>query len=255
MRASTVHLLIETDEEARTLLVTEVALINNSSDRTYVGTGADDPQERPETLRFAVPPDALEVAIIDGLVVDDLVTTDSGFTDTSPWVPGERQVAFSYSLPYEGSDYTLRTSLDLPADTVIILMPKVTAGLETGGPFTQDDTVFQEQPYVRARAENLEEGAPIEAVLTGLPGGGEGNAQKAVFAALVVAAVGTAAVAAFTLYRRSRRDGGDYPTETEKAGLLLTIVELDRQHEAGEVPEPEYSRRRTEAKRRLEAVW
>jgi hypothetical protein len=101
IRASMVHVLIEpNEEEEHSLLATQVVVVNNSSDRAYVGLPAGqagptagDAQERPETLRFAVPPDASEVGIIDGLLVEDLVTTDSGFTDTTPWVPGERQVA------------------------------------------------------------------------------------------------------------------------------------------------------------------
>jgi hypothetical protein len=264
-----VHVLIEpTEEEEHSLLATQVVVVNNSSDRAYVGLPAGhagptagDAQERPETLRFAVPPDASEVGIIDGLAVEDLVTTDSGFTDTTPWVPGERQVAFSYSLPYDGSDYVFRTSLDFPADTVNILMPKDAASLEIGSPFTQDETVLQGQTYLRARAENLETGAAIEATLTGLPRSGEGsNAQTRLLAALAVAAVGVVTLLGYNLYRSAK--GGRLAAvsaadagEREKANLLLVIVEMDRRHEAGEIAEAEYSRRRTEAKQRLEAIW
>jgi hypothetical protein len=240
-------------------------VVNNSSDRPTWAcrrTGrnwADDAQERPR--RFASVPRRFGSGIIDGLLVEDLVTTDSGFTDTTPWVPGERQVAFSYSLPYQGSDYVFSTSLDFPADTVTILMPKDMASLESGSPFTQDETVLQGETYLRARAENLEAGATIQATLTGLPRSGEGsNVQTRLFAALAVAAVGVVTLLGYNLYRSAK--GGRLAavsvadaSERERANLLLAIVELDRQHEAGGIAEPEYRRRRTEAKQRLEAIW
>jgi hypothetical protein len=261
IRASMVHVVIQPDKESHSIQVSELLVINNTGDRTYVGTDqgqANDPQQRPETVSFAVPPDASEVGIIDGLLVEDLVVTDFGFTDTSPWVPGERQVAFSYSLPYQGTEYVFRTLLDFPADTVNILMPKEGANLESGSPFTQDETVLQDQPYLRAKADNLEAGAPIQAILTDLPrGGGGSNVQTAIFAALVVAALGVVGVFAYNLYRRSRLAtvAVEDPNEREKATLLLAIAELDRQHEAGEIADAEYDRRRAEAKQRLEAIW
>jgi hypothetical protein len=258
IRASMVHVVIQADKENRSLLVSELIIINNSGDRTYVGPAADDPQKRPETLRFALPPDAVDVAIIDGLLPEDLIGTDFGFTDTSPWVPGVRQAAFSYSLPYRGSDYVFRITLDFPADTVNVLMPKGEANLESGSPFTQDETALQGQPYVRARAENLEAGAPIQAILTGLPrGGGGSGVQSTIFVVLVVAALGVLAVFGYSLYRRRRLAAAavEDASEREKASLLLTIAELDRQHEAGEIGDAQYRRRRAEAKKRLEAIW
>lgn len=258
IRASLLHLVIETDEESRSLVVSELILVNNSGDRTYVGAADDDAQERPETLRFNVPPDALEVGIIDGLLLEDLATTDFGFTDTSPWVPGTRQVSFTYSLPYQGTDYVFRTSLDFPVDTASILMLKGEASLESDSPFIQGETVLEGQSYLRARADNLEAGAPIQAILTGLPRSSSGsNVQGAVFAALAAAALGVVAVAVYTIYRRSRLVAVtvEEPNEREKADLLFTIAELDRQHEAGEMADREYNRRRAQAKKRLEAIW
>jgi len=268
MRASMAHVVIQVDKGSHSLLVSELLVINNTGDRTYVGKPLQQPDPAlgdshtavggNETMRFAVPPGASDVGIVDGLLVEDLVTSDFGFTDTSPWLPGTRQVAFSYSLPYQGSDYVFRTALDFPADTVNILMPKGEAKLESTSPFTQDETVLQEEPYYRARADNLAAGASIQAILTNLPSGGGGSGvQTAVFAALIAAALGVVAVFAYNLYRRSRlvavavEDAG----EREKAGLLLAIAELDRQHDAGEIAEAEYNRRRAEAKSRLEAIW
>ena len=258
IRASLLHLVIEADEESQSLIVSEVMVISNSGDRTYVGSPADDAQGQPHTLRFAVPPDALEVGIIDGLLVEDLIITDFGFTDTSPWVPGSRQVAFSYSLPYQGSDYVFRTTLDFPADTVNIMMPKGETGLEISSPFIQGETVLEGQAYLRAQAEGLETGAAIQAVLTDLPHRGDGgNIQRTVVAALVVAALGVVAVAAYTRYRRPRPAAVtvEDSNEREKADLLLAIAELDRQHEAGDISETEYHRRRDRTKERLETMW
>jgi hypothetical protein len=267
IRASMAHVVIQVDEESDSLLVSELLVINNTSDRAYIGQpagqadpAAGDPQKasRRETLRFAVPPGASDVAIVDGLLIEDLVTADFGFSDTSPWVPGTRQVAFSYSLPYQGSDYVFRTALDIPADTVNILMPKGKAKLESGSPFTQDETDLQGEPYFRARADNLEAGATIQAILTDLPSGGGGSGvQTAMFVALIAAALGVVAVVAYNLYRRSRLAavGVEDAGEREKAGLLLAVAELDRQHDAGEIAEAEYNRRRDEAKSRLEAIW
>lgn len=267
MRASMAHVVIQVDEESDSLLVSELLVINNTGDRTYVGLPVE--QTNPalgeshppiggnETLRFAVPPGASDVGIVDGLLIEDLITADFGFIDTSPWVPGTRQVAFSYSLPYEGSDYVLRTSLDIPADTVNILMPKGKAKLESASPFTQDEAVLQDEPYFRASANNLEAGATIQAILTDLPSGDGSGVQIAIFVVLIAAALGVVGIVAYNLYRRSRlaAAGVEDAGEREKAGLLLAIAELDRQHDASEITEAEYNRRRDEAKSRLEAIW
>ena len=257
IRASLMHLVMMPDEETGSLVVSELIVIENSGDRTYVGAAADDPQEERQTLSFFVPVDALEVTIIDGLLVDNLVGTDFGFVDSAPWEPGTREVVFSYSLPYQGSDYVFRTELDFPADTVSILLAKSAGGLESGAPFVEDETVIQGQTYLRASADNLEAGAPIQVNLTDLPDVGGGNRDQAIFAALVVAVLGVAVVAGFTLYRRSRLAAvfAEDPVEREKANLLLSIAELDRQHEAGEIQDAEYHRRRTQAKERLETIW
>lgn len=268
IRASMAHVVIQVDEESESLLVSELLVITNTGDRTYVGQPVEQtdpalgdshpPTSGNVTMRFAVPPGASDVGIVDGLLVEDLVTSDFGFSDTSPWVPGTRQVAFSYSLPYQGSEYVFRTSLDIPADTVNILMPKGKARLESASPFTQGEAVLQGEPYFRARADNLEAGATIQAILTDLPsGGGRSSVQTAVFAALIAAALGVVGVVAYNLYRRSRLAEAAVPDagEREKAGLLLAIAELDRQRDAGEIGEAEYKRRRAEAKSRLEAIW
>jgi hypothetical protein len=110
IRASVAHVVIQVDEESDSLLVSELLAINNTGDRTYVGLPAEQanpalgdshpPISGNETMRFAVPPGASDVAIVDGLLIEDLVTSDFGFSDTSPCCVG--RAAFSYPLPYQG---------------------------------------------------------------------------------------------------------------------------------------------------------
>ena len=113
------------DAGGREVAAIEFVQLTNSGDRTLLPDLAN-----PATLsflRFALPPLATELNVRSNLPGGDIVSIGTGFAITSPVMPGDHNVEFSFRFPYEGDSISYRQSLPQGADIYQVLLPR---GLE-----------------------------------------------------------------------------------------------------------------------------
>gem|GEM_PF-470774 len=108
----------------KTLRVGELYIVDNSGDRAYVGEAAK-PGDPPVTLRFSLPAGATHLDFQDVRMEESTTRTADGFTDSLPIPPGQRQVFFSYEIPFSPPNYKFVRKLDYGSANVNVLISDV----------------------------------------------------------------------------------------------------------------------------------
>jgi hypothetical protein len=99
--------------EPGALHVTELLVIDNPTSTTYVGQ-ARSKEEEPVTLRLNIPADFERVTFQKEFFGRNFRLADGGLVTGIPWTPGEREVAFTYTLRSEERQRVWQRPLDLP---------------------------------------------------------------------------------------------------------------------------------------------
>jgi hypothetical protein len=246
------------------LSIMEMGGVTNAADRTFAADAQATGSAR--TLRFLLPPGAMNVTPQTGLPADSLESMPDGFASTDPVRPGRREIAFSYDLPYSRSAIDLDRSFAFPVTAFTLYVPTDLGAVVPEGiavPGLADLGGRQYRQYV---VQQVSPGSTVRLRLTGLP--------APLFATprdlgLAVAG-GTGAILlvflAIGLRRRAHRQVGDVPSSQEGAVTpasagddtdfldgVRAIAVLDEQFEAGGVDEGEYRARRDAMKAHLVA--
>ena len=141
IEASSASLLFaRVDRATQTLWALEIVKLVNDSDLTYIpGSGPMD------LLRFGLPPDADNLTVDTGLIGADVLQVDRGFAVVAPVPPGEHEVMYAYSFPYDGEELDLTKSLLYGAAGLRILVPEEVGGLSGAGEIER--VTIGERPY------------------------------------------------------------------------------------------------------------
>jgi hypothetical protein len=102
------------------LTVTELYVLLNSGDRTYIGN--EQVQGHRWTSRFLLPAESEGLELYDGSLGGRFQSIEGGFVDTEPLWPGQTSVMFQYTIACPQSGCVLRRQLtyDLPSLNVLI---------------------------------------------------------------------------------------------------------------------------------------
>ncbi|MHC4787142.1 MAG: hypothetical protein ACYTE6_14400, partial [Planctomycetota bacterium] len=166
------------------LLVTEVLVVENPGDRTWLGTPGAGP--KPVTTSFALHERAQDVALGRGFHDWCCTThTPGSLLNHLPLMPETTEFRFSYAVPAEEDSVRLDIVAAAPADHVLVAFPDdirvrhveglTLSGTDTSGP----------RPVVAYTAANLGRGQRLSLALTGLgtpPPAGDGAGGVAGFA-------------------------------------------------------------------------
>ena len=247
-----------------TLTIMEMGAVTNTSDRTFAADPAVTGSAR--TLRFQLPPGAIQITPQAGLPGDSLEGMPDGFASTDPVRPGRREIAFSYQLPYDTSSLDLNRTFAFPARTFTLYVPDEVGGVVASGMAIQGTTDLGGRPFRQYVAEGLAAGAEVRFRLTGLPAPMFARPRDL---GLLVAGVGTVLLfgfVGFTIWRR-RKQPAPAPTgearaviaasgaaTDERAALVVAIAHLDEQYAAGEIEKDAYDAERADQKARLLAL-
>ncbi len=280
------HYLLEPDKTGVT--VSEIVIINNSSDKSYIGQPSHAGTN--STLKFTLPDGAQNFQPVDGLFPSRILQITGGFVDTMPVYPGQSQRVWSYSFPASNDAVNFTAKLDMAADQISVLVPDDGAKVSISnlaGPTNQD---IQGEKYLVFSGKSLAAGTELKFQVSGLsqvvpppqPTGATGTGSTAVSSTgvsvvspavaagvVVVVVVLVAAAVLVTRRRNAQRrravemlvsedandmvenlDGAD-DLETERRQLVATIARLDDLFEQDKIGSEEYGRIRTEKKRRL----
>lgn len=116
------------------LSVTELHVLSNSSDRTYVGREVE--QGRRATSEFILPEGAQDLTFEGGYEGGRFLPTSAGFVDTEPLWPGRTSVVFRYSLGCEDAECTLARYVTRWTSVLNLLVP------DSGVHVTSEDLTF-----------------------------------------------------------------------------------------------------------------
>ena len=240
IEASSASLLFaRADKATQTLWALEIVKLVNDNDQTYVpGPGPM------QLLRFGLPPGADDLSVDTGLIGADVLQVDRGFAITAPVPPGEHEVMYAYSIPYEGSEMDFTKSLPYGAAGLRILVPEEVAGLSSSAGETERVTIG-DRPYRLLSGTDLPRGAKVPFELISLPQASLGDRAlqgvrwvRLEYAAVVGLGLVMASLIAFALVSRSPGESA------ERVHLVRVIASLDAAFEAGEIGRSEYERAR-----------
>jgi hypothetical protein len=98
------------------LEVTESLLVENPSDRTYVGPEPGNAEEQPVTLQLSIPSDFQKVTFHQEFFGRSFSVRDGKLVTTLPWEPGQRALKFTYFIHNTQQRRLWERTVDLPTD-------------------------------------------------------------------------------------------------------------------------------------------
>ena len=239
LEASSASLLFaRVDKATQTLWALEIVKLVNDNDLTYIpGSGPM------QLLRFGLPPDADDLTVDTALIGADVLEVDRGFAVMAPVPPGEHEVMYAYSIPYDGTELELTKSLPFGAGGLRILVPEEVGGLSGEGEIER--VVIGDRPYRLLAGTDLPRGAKVPYRVVSLPQASIGDRAlqglawiRLEYAAVVGLGLVMASLIAYALVRRT-------PAESsERLRLVRVIASLDAAFEAGEIGHTEYEQAR-----------
>jgi hypothetical protein len=180
----TVYEAIEDDvglsvEESHTMVafspgaavIYEMMVINNTSDRSYVGSEpVSGGMGGRATLHLPLPGGARDLKPHEGLMTCCVVESDDGFVYTMPVLPGAQPVVYSYRVPFQGSSFELDQLLVYPVAELNVLMPEsevvmASDSLSDVGFVTGGDGI----EYRRLTGRNLSAGTGVNVRFESIP--------------------------------------------------------------------------------------
>jgi len=242
-------------------LFQELYIFNNTGDKIYVGEGGT-------TLCFSLPDGAADVTFSDAETAAHFVETDGGLASVRPVMPGQREVTYSYDLPYDGTALTVSRRVLYPTSSMDLLVANTGVQAESPQMVYQGLSGGDETAYQHFSAEDLPGDAVVELRLSGSPQGAgvpalprpswsRGLQEVGPAIALVMGLLG--ALLAFALMRRGRSSEpvaeGEVDATSQRGELLHLIADLDDAFVEGHLDEESYHQLRAKMKKRLRDVW
>lgn len=236
------------------LLVTQLYVFSNSSDRIYV---TQDPVMGGSrgSVAISLPPEAYGVQFEEGEIGGRFVPSGDRYYDLSQLPPGSRSHAIivNYFLPYDGE-----AEVDIP---ILYRTEQVTVLAQEGQRARSDQVseagseVIAETPYTKYTGQGLAAGDTLSLEVRTRAQGIGGNTLSIVLAALAGVLL-VAGVGYWFLQREepepATRADASLPGRAE--ALVEAIAQLDADFEAGRVNRFEYESRRAELKAELTAA-
>jgi hypothetical protein len=231
------------------LQVGEYCVISNTGDRAYVGR-VNSAVDENTTWSVALPDGAENLRFEGADLGGRFVALDDGFADTRPLIPGTASVeaSFTYDLPYSRG-LGLRQTFDVPVNAAVLVLPEGDLALK-GDQLSPEEKLDTEMGTAFSyRAGPLDGGEPLgfAVVPRALNGSATKPAERTDGLAVGIAALAAAGAAVYWMWR-SPAPG---PVPSQFRSQAEAIAALDRDYEAGLIPQNKYRQRRTSLKRRL----
>ena len=199
IRVTMAHIIMYIEEES--ISVTEVFLLVNDGDRTYVGSGG----EVRGTIVFTLPEGASDFDAPPDLIEDYIFLNSNKVADTLPFPPGERQLVYSYRLVREpSSDFMLNLVMDYPTDRIEIMMQGTDIEVASAQlrPLEPVDSETGER-FIHLGGQNLLRGDTVDISISSLSRG-NGEVSPIVWFIAAVVILGTSIYLAMRKRTRTR---------------------------------------------------
>jgi hypothetical protein len=156
--AERAHIFVTASEDS--LLVTELYVFANPTDRTYIGK--EEVEGRRWTSRFVLPEGSYNLSFEDGSLGARFLATEKGFVDTEPQWPGTTSVLFQYALDCNRGECNLDRELVHPISNLNVLIPDTGAQLEAKALTLQGRMEAQGQSYLNYAGSDLKPGEQLD---------------------------------------------------------------------------------------------
>jgi hypothetical protein len=237
------------DQVGDQLEVTQYCLISNMGDRTYAGQGGLASGAR-TTWSATLPEGADILEFESGELGGRFIPLDQGFADTRPILPGTAslEASFTYSLGYsEGRE--LAHAFDVPVDGVVLVLPEGDLALNGDQLSPEESLDTQMGQAFSYTAGPFGRGEPLTfaVVPRAVAGSAAQPDERPTGLVLGIVALAAAGVAVYWMWGVP----APQPMPPQVRLQIETIAALDRDYEAGRIPEKQYREERTSLKRHL----
>lgn len=239
--------------ELRIVDVMDIVIVENTSDRTYIG------DRDGVVLRIPLPEGAQEISPQPGFDYGQPRLEGNTLLTTGPVPPGSHTLVLSYTVPYTGTRATLSVGTAMPTGTLRVLVRQGTYELDSRSLIDTGTVEVSGVTYRVLAVDGPVVGdvhvvqvsrLPRTGLLRDLPLGAS--------IALVVGVLGLLAAVALTVLvlRRRRpsetlRPASALSLEDERLQLAAELNRLDEARAAGELDEEEYQQKRAEVHAQL----
>ncbi len=237
--------LMGIDRNANLLRVLELYTVRNSSKSAYVSA----PGNPMGMLRFGLPPGAMELAPQMGLRVDDIIQVAQGFAVNAPVVPGDTELAFSYSVPLTDVDMTFAKVLPFPTENLRFLAKDGLATVQPEGLIDAGIVNLGGETFHMWTASSLPARYELSVELKGLPAPPKPPLESP-YVRLALFGITALALAIGVVYAWKRRS----PPQAQIERLFLQLSELEARRRAKVVTEEQYRERRESLRASLKAM-
>ena len=249
IKISRAHMIVNVTPQS--LDVTEYYVIVNSGNKTYVGSSEVSPGIR-ETLRFSLPPQAVNLDYGGSLDPYFIVNWGNGFSDTAILAPGSKEILFSYNLDYTSDSYQIPLTLHYPVDSFDLLVQgDHQVGVSCSQLTASELPNTQGTQITYYTGTNLKRNTTLDISLSELLASSKGTQWVVIIPSVLAFGL----LVGFVIWRvnRSRQSTSlesDVIIDDEEI-LLREIAQLDDKFEKGDISEDKYQRLRRDKKERL----
>ncbi len=243
------HMILQIS--ARSISVAELLMFENKDKKIYVGSGVVDGKR--ETLKFRLSSDATDIQFVHGISGENVVQTESGFSDTSPVWPGITRVVYTYTLPYKSGKNVIEDVVNYPTESFLLLISDSDEKVNVEGLTGGDVVEIQNEKFRQWTGKDLKPSSQIVVAINKSLDRESVIKWAAFCVALLVVGGGVLYAFVFKGKKVDREVSQEILGEAqkEKAALIREIADLDDRFEAGGLDEKTYSKARKERKERL----
>jgi hypothetical protein len=266
-------IITDVNEKEQQIEAVEFVSLTNRSDRTLLPDLSNVGPGQFSFLRFSLPPEITDFDIQSDLVGGEVIPVGTGFALSSPVVPGEHNLSFSFKFPYESGTFSYQQNLPQGAVVYQVLIPQrlgqmQVSNLEPMPPLDVEGAVYQ----VWERSD-FAPGQGLTVELTNLPQPGlltrfagwvtsEGFWHIVIPIALgtslalvlLYALVWSPRVAPVSAALNGAQHTNGSSARREREVLVRAIAALDEKFQQGQIPEAEYQTQRAQLKEQISAA-
>jgi hypothetical protein len=233
--------------EQGNLRITEYYLFVNETNKVFIGSAKNNEADNKITLMFPLPIGAKELEYDTELQEGDKEDKSLVLINSTPFLPGEKEVYFSYLIKPESDTYIYNQSIRYPMTSYNVLIQgdsiqTYSEKLLFGEPMDVEKTMFS-----HLIGTNLVPGNQLMITVYGLSKLNNWDTLKILILSVCLLMIAIATYIILTKFKRNT--GLNY--EQTKQQLITEIANLDDEYENGIVSEKLYSEKRARLKAEL----